>query len=175
VHPDTSKLFSHTIFSDAAAESQSDINKLGKAMLAGHSGMMQTVVDDKDSYIFYRPLERTGWSIAIVCPESDVFSRYNQLLVTVWVIIGVGLLLLLLFCYQIIRRAIRPVKELSSQAGRIANGYFDEAMPHIQRRDSVGQLANSFRHMQQSISRTVSDIQTVNQELKQHNEELTKG
>jgi len=175
VHPDTSKLFRHTIFSDASEESRNDINKLGKAMLAGRSGMMQTVVDGNDAYIFYRPLERTGWSIAIVCPESDVFNRYNQLLITVWIIIGVGLLLLLLFCYQIIRRAIRPVKELSHQAGRIADGYFDETMPHSQRRDSVGLLTNSFSQMQQSISRTVSDIQTVNEELKQHNEELTKA
>ncbi len=175
VHPDTAKLFRETIFSDADEASRSDINKLGKEMLAGRSGMMQTIVDGNDSYILYRPLERTGWSIAIVCPESDVFSRYNQLLITVWVIIGVGLLLLLLFCFQIIWRAIRPVKELSRQAGRIADGYFDETMPRSQRRDSVGLLTNSFIQMQQSISRTVSDIESVNQELTQHNEELTKA
>ncbi len=175
VHSDTAKLFRETIFSDAAEESRNDINKLGKEMLAGRSGMMQTIVDGKDSYIFYRPLERTGWSIAIVCPESDVFYRYDRLLVTVWVIIGVGLLLLLLFCYQTIRRAIGPVKELSRQAGRMADGHFDEVMPHNQRRDSVGLLANSFGQMQQSISKTISDIQAVNQELKQRNEELTKA
>ena len=64
VHPDTAKLFRQTIFSDAAPESMHDINKLGKAMIAGHSGMMLTTVDGHDSYIFYRPLERTGWSIA---------------------------------------------------------------------------------------------------------------
>ncbi len=173
VHPDTSKLFHETIFSDASQAARSDINKLGKEMLAGRSGMMQTIVDGNDSYIFYRPLERTGWSIAIVCPESDVFHRYNQLLITVWIVIGIGLLLLLLFCYQIIRRAIRPVKELSRLAGRMADGVFDEAMPSNGRSDSVGLLADSFSQMQQSLSKTVSDIQTVNEELKQHNEELT--
>ncbi len=175
VHPDTAKLFRESIFSDAAEEARQDVNKMGKAMLAGHSGMMQTIVDGKDSYIFYRPLERTGWSIAIVCPESDVFYRYHQLLITVWVIIGVGLLLLLLFSYQIIRRAVRPVKDLSYHAGRIADGVFDEVMPENHRSDSVGQLSNSFRQMQQSISRTVSDLQAVNEELKQHNEELTQA
>ncbi len=175
VHPDTAKLFRETIFSDAQEDSRKDINRLGKAMLAGHSGMIQTMVDGNDSYIFYRPLERTGWSIAIVCPERDVFYRYNQLLVTVWIIIGVGLLLLLLFCYQIIRRAIRPVEDLSFRASRIADGFFDESMPYNKRRDSVGQLANSFSQMQQSISKTVSEIQSVNEELKQHNQELTKA
>ncbi len=175
VHPDTSKLYRETIFSDASEESRDDINRLGKEMLAGRSGMMQTVVDGNNSYIFYRPLERTGWSIAIVCPESDVFYRYNRLLVTVWIVIGVGLLLLLLFCYQIIRRAIGPVKELSLQAGRIADGYFDEAVPTTNRHDSVGLLAISFCQMQQSISKTISDIESVNLQLKQHNEELSKA
>ena len=79
VHPDTAKLFRENIFSDAAPESQHDINKLGKDMIAGHSGMMQTIVDGNDAYIFYRPLRRTGWSIAIVCPESDVFKRCYML------------------------------------------------------------------------------------------------
>ncbi len=175
VHPDTAKLFRETIFSDVSKDSRDDIHTLGKDMLAGRSGMMQTMVDGNNSYIFYRPLERTGWSIAIVCPENDVFSRYNQLFITVWFVIGVGLLLLLLFCYQIILRAVRPVKELSNRAGLIADGYFNEAMPHSERRDSVGLLANSFGQMQQSISKMVSEIESVNQEMKQHNAELTKA
>ncbi len=175
VHPDTAKLFRETIFSDAAEDSRDDIHKVGKEMLAGRSGMTQTMVNGMKSYIFYRPLERTGWSIAIVCPEHDVYSRYNQLFITVWFVIGVGLLLLLLFCYQIILRAVRPVKELSNRAGRIADGFFDEAMPHSQRRDSVGLLANSFGQMQQSIAKMVSEIKSVNQALKRHNEELTKA
>ncbi len=173
VHPDTSKLFRESIFSDAAVDVKQDIDELGKAMLAGRSGMMQTIVDGYESYIFYRPLERTGWSIAIVCPESDVFSRYHQLLRVVWAIISIGLLLLLLFCYQSVRRAMQPLKQLARRAGSIANGHFDEPLPQSSRRDSVGRLTNSFIQIQQSLSESVTGIRRVNEELEKHNQELT--
>ena len=49
VHPDTAKLFNESIFSDAAPEAQRDIDILGKAMLAGRSGMTQTIVDGNEA------------------------------------------------------------------------------------------------------------------------------
>ncbi len=173
VHPDTAKLFRENIFSDAAPEAQTQINNLGNAMIAGRSGMIETTVDGNPSFIFYRPVERTGWSIAIVCPKSDVFARYNSLLITVWVIIIIGLLLLLFACYQTVRRAMLPLKQLDSQAQRIAEGHFDEPMPQSLRHDSVGRLQNSFIKMQQSLSESVTNIRRVNTELEQSNEELT--
>lgn len=175
VHPDTSKLFRETIFSDADPRVQNDINKLGKAMIAGHNGMMLTIVDGQDSYIFYRPLERTGWSIAIVCPASDVFKRYKQLLYAVWIMIGFGLLVLLLLCYLTVRKAMEPLKQLSNQAQLIANGNFEEPLAESQRSDSVGRLTNSFILMQHSLAASVSDIRQVNAELEQRYEELARA
>ena len=175
VHPDTAKLYRETIFSDADPRVRRDITSLGKAMIAGHSGMMLTIVDGKDSYIFYRPLERTGWSIAIVCPASDVFRRYNQLLYAVWIMIGFGLLMLLLICYQTVRKAMQPLKQLSHQAQHIANGNFEEPLSESQRSDSVGRLTNSFTLMQHSLASSVSDIRQVNAELEQRYEELARA
>lgn len=175
VHPDTAKLYRETIFSDADPRVRRDITSLGKAMIAGHSGMMLTIVDGKDSYIFYRPLERTGWSIAIVCPASDVFRRYNQLLYAVWIMIGFGLLMLFLICYQTVRKAMQPLKQLSHQAQHIANGNFEEPLSESQRSDSVGRLTNSFILMQHSLASSVSDIRQVNAELEQRYEELARA
>ena len=175
VHPDTAKLYRETIFSDADPRVRRDITSLGKAMIAGHSGMMLTTVDGKDSYIFYRPLERTGWSIAIVCPASDVFKRYNQLLYAVWIMIGFGLLMLLLICYQTVRKAMQPLKQLSHQAQHIANGNFEEPLSESQRSDSVGRLTNSFILMQHSLASSVSDIRQVNAKLEQRYEELARA
>lgn len=175
VHPDTAKLYRQTIFSDPDPKARDDIQRLGKAMLAGRNGMVQTIVDGREAYIFYRPLERTGWSIAIVCPAIDVFGHYDRLLATVWTLIGIGLLLLLLFCYLTVRKALTPLHQLATQAGRIADGQFDEPLPHSSRTDSVGRLTNSFILMQQSLATTVADIRRVNTELEQQNEELKEA
>jgi sigma-B regulation protein RsbU (phosphoserine phosphatase) len=175
VHPDTAKLFRETIFSDAAPESRRDIELLGRAMIAGRSGMVETKVDGRDAFIFYRPLERTGWSIAIVCPENDVFARYYRVLAIVWAVIGIGLLLLLIVCYQTVRRAIQPLRQLDTEAQRIAEGHFDTELTESPRQDSIGRLQNSFIRMQQSLATSVNDIRRVNAELEQRNEELTRA
>jgi sigma-B regulation protein RsbU (phosphoserine phosphatase) len=175
VHPDTAKIYRESIFSDPDPRVRSEIEAMGRDMLAGHSGVLQTIVDDNPAFILYRPLERTGWSIAIVCPESDIYARYNSLLTTVWIIIGIGLLLLMLFCYLIVRRAIQPLSQLDLAARRIAGGQFDVPLSESPRRDSIGRLNNSFVSMQQSLAESVANIQHVNAELEQQNEELTRA
>jgi sigma-B regulation protein RsbU (phosphoserine phosphatase) len=173
VHPDSSKIIRDSIFSDPDPASKHQIETLGRAMIAGRSGMVETIVDGAPAFIFYRPVERTGWSIAIVCPESDVFARYNRLLIITWLIIAIGLILLMLFCYQIVRRAVQPLRQLDEQAKRIAEGHFDEPLSQSSRHDSVGRLQNSFILMQKSLAQMVNDIRIANDELEQHNEELT--
>jgi sigma-B regulation protein RsbU (phosphoserine phosphatase) len=173
VHPDSSKIIRESIFSDPDPASKHQIETLGRAMIAGRSGMVETIVDGAPAFIFYRPVERTGWSIAIVCPESDVFARYNRLLIITWLIIAIGLILLMLFCYQIVRRAVQPLRQLDEQAKRIAEGHFDEPLSQSSRHDSVGRLQNSFILMQKSLAQMVNDIRIANDELEQHNEELT--
>jgi len=175
VHPDTAKLFRENIFSDAAPEAKDDIQRLGKSMIAGRSGMMKTIVDGNNAYIFYRPLERTGWSIALVCPEDDVFSRYNRLFYIAWTIIGVGLILLLLFCYQTIRKAMQPLKLLASHAEQIAKGSFAEPLPYSERNDSVGRLQNSFIRMERSLLKLVSGVRAVNDEMELKNQDLNRA
>lgn len=175
VHPDTAKLYRETIFSDAAPESRREIEALGKDMLAGHSGMVKTIVDGAPAYIFYRPLERTGWSIAIVCPESDIFARYNKLVHIVWFVVSIGLVLLMLFCYQTVLRAVLPIKQLDKAARRISNGHFDVPLSTNNRHDSLGRLIDSFARMQQSLADNVQNLQHVNAELQQQNEELANA
>ena len=79
----------------------------------------------------------------------------------------------MLFCYQIVRRAVQPLSLLDEQAKHIADGHFDETLPESTRRDSVGRLTNSFIRMQQSLAESVTSIQQVNAELQQQNDELT--
>ena len=172
VHPDTTRLFRETIFSDAAPNAKEEIHAMGKDMIAGHSGMVQTLVDGRDVFIFYRPLERTGWSIAIVCPASDVFARYNRLVQIVWIVIIIGLILLMLFCYQTVRRAMQPLSLLDEQAKNLAEGKFDETLPESTRHDSVGRLTNSFIRMQHSLAESVASIQQTNTQLSDLNSEL---
>ena len=92
-----------------------------------------------------------------------------------WIIIGLGLALLMLFCYQTVRRAVQPLRQLDEQARRIADGHFDEPLPESTRHDSVGRLQNSFISMQQSLARTVNDISNTNSQLSAQNTQLSRA
>ena len=158
VHPDTTKLFYQTIYTETLLKPDSAITKLGHAMQAGEEGMRQMVVDGKDCYVFYKPLGTTGWSVAIVCTESDIFGGYFQLLKIVTSITIIGLAIMLLVFSRIITKELKPLQQLAHGAETIASGHFDEELPQTQRTDEIGQLSQSFNNMQHSLTNYIEEL-----------------
>ncbi len=158
VHPDSTKLFFHTIFTETLEHEDTALTALGHAMQRGEEGMRQLVIDGQESYVFYKPLGNTGWSVAIVCPESDIFGAFNRLRRAVTIAVLAGLLLLLLVSIQIITRELKPLRRLADQAGIIAKGNFDEALPESGRVDEIGQLSQSFSDMQRSLAGYIEEL-----------------
>ena len=172
IHPDQTKLVRQTVFTNTDPDRDADLISLGNAMLRGEEGMQQLQLNGETCYVFYRQLPKTGWSIAIVYPDEEIFRGYNRLFYIVLTIILIGMMMLLFFCYQIINGAIEPINQLATQARHIAAGNFDERMPRSERIDPVGQLQNMFGTMQQYISGYINDIQRMNDEIVQRNEAL---
>ena len=158
VHPDTTKLFYQTIFTETLEREDTARTALGHAMLNGEEGIKQLTVDGEDCFVFYKPLGTTGWSVAIVCPESDIFSGYNRLYKAVLGIVILGLLLMLFFFSRIIGRELYPLNQLAKQAETIASGQFDKALPDDGRVDEIGQLSQSFGYMQHSLVSYIDEL-----------------
>lgn len=171
VHPDSTKLFYHTIFTETLDHEDTALAALGHAMQRGEEGTRQLIIDGQESYVFYKPLGNTGWSVAIVCPESDIFGAFNRLRRAVTISVFAGLLLLLLICIQIITRELKPLRRLADQAGVIAKGNFDETLPESKRVDEIGQLSQSFSDMQRSLAGYIEELkQTTAQKASIENE-----
>ena len=92
-----------------------------------------------------------GWSMAIVCPESEIFSGFNRLRRIATAIALAGLLLLFFACFKVIRKAMRPLSDLAQQAEEIASGHFDTVLPVNANPDELGTLSRSFANMQSSL------------------------
>ena len=164
VHPDTTKLFYQSIFTPTLIKSDTAIAGLGHAMQAGQEGMRQLTIDGQDCYVFYKPLDDTGWSVGIVCPALDIFGGYYRLINAIIGIVIIGLLLMLMVFSGIISKQLEPLEELAYQAETIASGRFDEELPISEHTDEIGQLNNSFRNMQQSIVRQMEELKQVNEQ-----------
>jgi HAMP domain-containing protein len=175
VHTDTAKLAHKTIFDGVDPLEHPDIIALGHEMVAGKSGYMEVNVDGDDCLVFYKPLENTPWSIALICTESDIFSRYNSLLYILIPLLTIGLLLLIYFLRLIVNYFIHPLNRLASQTHHIADGHFDVSMPKSKRVDAIGRLQNNFSAMQHSLAKHISHLERVNEETEQRNKELVNA
>ena len=158
VHPDTEKLLYQTIFTETLLNPNPDLSELGHAMLRGEEGMRELQMDGVDSFVFFKPLGKTGWSVAIVCPQSDVFSGYNRLPRMVFVIVILGLLLMLAVFSRVVSRELKPLRSLADQTDTIAKGSFDQKLPEENRCDEIGRLSHSFVDMQQSLMRYIDEL-----------------
>lgn len=158
VHPDSTKITRQTIFTQTIEHPDSTLTALGYAMQNGEEGMKLMKLGGKTSYVFYKPLGKTGCSMAIVCPESDIFGGFDRLRRTVMTIVAIGLLLMLYFFIRIITRELSPLRRLAHEAETIASGQFDTQLPDFERTDEIGQLSHSFGNMQQSLVKYIEEL-----------------
>ena len=158
VHPDSTKITRQTIFTQTIEHPDTALTALGHAMQRGEEGIKQMNIDGVDSYVFFKPLGKTGCSMAIVCPESDIFGGFDRLRRTVMTIVCVGLLVMLYFFIRIITRELSPLRRLAKEAETIASGQFDTQLPDFKRSDEIGQLSQSFGNMQQSLVRYIEEL-----------------
>jgi len=161
VHPDTTKITRQTIFTQTLEQPDTALTALGYAMQRGEEGMKHMNIGGKDSYVFYKPLGQTGCSMAIVCPESDIFSGFDRLRRTIMAIVTVGLLLMLYLFIRIITRELKPLRRLAHEAETIASGQFHAVLPDFQRIDEIGQLSHSFGNMQQSLVKYIEELKNT--------------
>lgn len=158
VHPDSTKLFYQTIFTETLEHPNKAVSDLGHAMLSGEEGMRQLHYNGEDCYVFYKPLGTTGWSVAIVCLESDIFAGYKHLLHIVFIIVIFGLLLMLFVFSRIVSRELKPLRDLADQTDTISKGNFEQKLPLDKRTDEIGRLSQSFVDMQQSLIKYVDEL-----------------
>ncbi|MBQ7610464.1 MAG: SpoIIE family protein phosphatase [Bacteroidales bacterium] len=158
VHPDTTKLFYQTIFTETLEKPNPAITELGHAMQNGEHGMRELRIDGKKCFVFFRPLSTTGWSTAIICPKDDIFGGYYRLVRTILSLVIISLILMLWIFRSLIAKELNPLHTLADQAETIASGRFDVELPETNRVDEIGQLTEAFGNMQHSLVNYIDEL-----------------
>ena len=158
VHPDPEKLMYQTIFTETLETPNPAISDLGHAMLNGEEGMRILDIDGVQNYVFYKPVKETDWSVAIICPEKDIFGAFSHLRNLVIAIVIIGMILMFLGFTRLISNELAPLRRLVTQADTIASGRFNELLPEPENNDEIGQLTRSFGHMQTSLVNYIDEL-----------------
>ena len=72
--------------------------ELNRAMLAGETGNIRMKYLGTDCYVYYAPIERTGWSMCIVIPHDDIYANIRRIgfIVLLFQLFGLAMLILIL-------------------------------------------------------------------------------
>ena len=152
-------LLNATIYStlDYLTKKDRGIDRLVDSMMCGKKEVMQYSRGGKMSFAVFGPLSN-GWVASITCDYQEVLKRTSQMHMVLILIGLLGLLVLFILCYLIIRKLTRPLSKISESALSIAKGNFDTPLPEIKSEDEIRQLHDSFDYMQHSIQSYINDL-----------------
>ena len=159
VHPDNSLIINETIFSYALQTGNTALTEAGRRMIAGETGMSELSINGSPGIIFFTSVPSNNWSIAAICPESDIFAGAYRTLLIMLVIALLSIIIMAVTVSLTVRKATAPLATLAASADRIAEGDFNSAMPHFHGEDEIGRLCRSFSSMQQSLSSYMDRLQ----------------
>ena len=175
MHPDSTRLFRKTIFTDADPAKDQDMITLGHEMTAGKQGFMHVHSNGKLYHVCYSPISGTNWSLAFVCPDSEAMKSYYGLGYVIATLLVLGLLAILVLCRHMVRHTISPINRLIDTTQKMVDGAYDESIPVSRHEDVISQLQNSFSKMQQSLNERMGSLRQHADETRHHNEELSRA
>lgn len=166
VHPDHNLILNETIYSSTYGDDDESLKKMQDDMVHCRAGQVLRDKEGGKFFVFYSPVETTCWSVAIVCPRSELYLGVKKLRGFL-IILGLFMLLLMMYLsYHSIRKVVAPVEDFSDVAKKIAQGEFEAELPEIRSQDELKDLHNSFEYLQKSLVQYIDELKytTANKE-----------
>ena len=161
VHPDHNLILNETIFSSTYGDDDESLVKLKDDMVNCRVG---EVLRDKEGgkfFVFYSPVETTCWSVAIVCPRSELYVNVRKMR-SMLIFLGIiALIFMIAMSYDGIRKVVAPVEDFSGVAKKIAEGDFNAQLPTIQSKDELKELHDSFEYLKNSLVQYIDELKST--------------
>lgn len=165
VHRDKDFILNKTLFEIALYYNDSLTLQAAHDMVDGKRGMVEYNYGE-ERFLFYAPIQATGWSAIVSCMHSDIFAKVYDMRTKVMMVAIPGLILLVILCYLLIRYMMHPLNEFAHSAMEIARGNFSVKLPHRNNSYEMKTLYKSFSFLQNSLQNYIDELQlaTINKE-----------
>jgi signal transduction histidine kinase len=175
-HKIPEEIMNESIFSLADNKNLPELRKIGREMIRGGKGFSdipyKSAVNNKECRIAYASVPANGWSVAIVFPVDEFMADANKLYRNLIELAVSGLIIVFLVILFISRSITGSLRRLTTAAEKFAEGDFNVALPPIKSKDEISRLNNAFIYMQETLARTIHDLQNTTDELKISHEKL---
>ncbi len=123
-------------------------------------------------WMSFAPIPSTGWSVAILFDESDIYAGLHDLMLKL-IIIGIGgLLALALIIVLRSRKITKPLKLLAEATKELGAGNLDKELPEINTGDEVAEMGSSIKSMQQDLITYIENLKKTTAEKEQIESEI---
>ena len=165
VHRDKDFILNKTLFEIALYYNDSLTLQAAHDMVDGKRGMVEYNYGE-ERFLFYAPIQATGWSAMVSCMHSDIFAKVYDMRAKVMMVAIPGLILLVILCYILIRYTMRPLNEFADSAMEIAKGNFSAKLPNHKNSYEMMTLHQSFSFLQNSLQNYIDELKqaTANKE-----------
>jgi len=159
-HPSKELILNETIFSLAESRHDTELWRIGKALINGETGFVERkeYTTGKQVFLYYMPLGAGGWSLAFIFPKDEVLAAITNLSYRTLFIDLIGWLVLVLAITWLTRRFTTPLINLARSAKEISKGNLNAPIPTLSTGDELGQLTTSFQDMQQSLQQHIRQL-----------------
>ncbi|GHV67276.1 hypothetical protein AGMMS49928_03960 [Spirochaetia bacterium] len=115
-------------------------------------------------FIAYAPIRGTFWSLVIDAPREDFLLPARQgILACIFLTIVLLILFSMIFNASIRRLLTGPLEIITANSLCLAEGRFEGTLPEdiVRRDDDIGQLANAFISMSESVREVLRSIEFI--------------
>jgi sigma-B regulation protein RsbU (phosphoserine phosphatase) len=159
-HPDPRFAMKADLAALAVERRDPGLTRLAEALSAGRSAFERTadLRNGASSFVVFRPLQASGWNLAVVFPEAEMMADVAALERRLWATGLGGASLLALVTALVSRRITRPLVHLTRAAQDVAAGRLDAPLPDVASHDEVGRLTASFAEMQTALTQYIEAV-----------------
>lgn len=140
--------------SDLVGKDQTLAHATLAKMLQGGTGflMLNRTWKGEAAWLYYAPVKTTGWSLAIIFPESTLFADLHAFFRRLLFVFLASVLAMAATIIFLSLRLAKPIRQLAIATQKIGNGDFTSSLPEIRSRTEIGELADSFSRMQGALN-----------------------
>ena len=136
---------------------------LSESILSGEAGSGVFTDAAGQNNIYYAPIPATGWTLAIMEPQSELNAPIMML---IFQLIGLFLLTLIVLSFIIIKQVkgvVNPIVLITELFHKAELGDFDSEIPAdiVSRQDELGQLGLSFQKLSENIQENIATLEQI--------------
>ena len=168
VNPDEEAIMKKKI----SEEDDKSLVELGEKMLSGESGVYHFSSGGNKMIAFYTPIKSTGWGMATLAYEDELFQPVTSML-SIMILISIVLLVLLSGgIWVTVNKVMSPLGIMMDEMKLLATGDFRDRPSTIESKDELGMLAQAVREMRQGVAKVMRSVSNSAESLAGSAEEL---